>query len=1097
MHDPVPSHGVTILFTDVQGSTELRARFGDQVADDILAAHEAILRRSISTCGGHEAAFLGDGFMATFPTPAAGLRCAIDMQRQLQESGRPDPERRVRVRIGLHHGDAVERDGTLYGQAVHAASRVMSEAAGDQILITAAVRELAPADGVRAPLVDRGLFWLRGFPERWRLWEVEWGPHAAGPVPLPLVGRDRERADLRRAVDAARGGHGSLVLVSGEAGVGKTRLLQDIDAEADAKGLRVLVGHCVKMEGHAPYLPFAEMIERAIVTSRSPMTLRRALGEAAPEIARLAPAVRLAVPDIPAPLDLPPEQARRYLWLSMLEFIERAADERPLMLVLEDLHWADESTLLLLEYLAPHLAEMPVLMVGTYRDVEVRPSSPLAGVLNQLVRERLVTKVALKELSEGGIAALVRGLAGEEPPVDVVRAIYTQSEGNPFFAEEIYFHLAETGVITDEGGKLRHDVRIEELDVPESVRSVIGERLSRLSEPTRRALAAAAMRGRLFELEVVERVVDDPGEDILDAFDEAERARLIIPSKSDPSRYTFAHELIRATLRADTSTARRRRLHARIADAIEAVHAADLDAHAADLAYHLSRARTGTGDGRLVRYLRIAGDRAMEVAAFSDAVGHFSHAVSLLDGDQETRAELVERLAMGLRSLGRWDEALKVMDEALELYEFLGRTDAVGRLCGAMSYQLGWAARWEEAVGIATRGLRVLGDQRNPDRARLLAAAAWVIGLAGDYATATGMFAQARALAGELADDLALADVLSLQTIHHMAWTQLADGVSAGVRAAEVYESRGDLWDLAGAFSFAEYEARTLAQPEPTAACADQLDRLAARATLLAGRLGHLGAEFMGVASRTRIEGVFRADLGFIETMARRQVEVCERGGLPWLYVGHIYLGMVAHWRGDWDEAERELRLADQLEAPGAIGGQSAAHLSVHLARAGRREDTLALVSAGSAGLPVAGQINSIGAWNTLLGFTEALYLVGETDAVAGFMPLIAEALELDDWISFDGRLVRTRAAIAATAARRWDEAERYFAEALELAEALGNRIEQADLRQFHARMLLDRDGPGDRAAAGALVAEAVERYRAMGMPRHATLTAALLDGPA
>jgi predicted ATPase len=140
-----------------------------------------------------------------------------------------------------------------------------------------------------------------------------------------------------------------LVLVSGEAGVGKTRLVQEIDAEADARGLRVLAGHSVKDESQAPYLPFTEMIEQGMVTPRSPATLRRALGEAAPEIARIAPAVRLVVPEIPAPLDLPPEQARRYLWLSMREFIGRAAQERPLLLVFEDLHWADESTLLLLE----------------------------------------------------------------------------------------------------------------------------------------------------------------------------------------------------------------------------------------------------------------------------------------------------------------------------------------------------------------------------------------------------------------------------------------------------------------------------------------------------------------------------------------------------------------------------------------------------------------------------------------------------------------------------------------------------------------------------------------------------------------------------
>ncbi|MGH2815794.1 MAG: ATP-binding protein, partial [Actinomycetota bacterium] len=450
---------------------------------------------------------------------------------------------------GLHHGAAIERDGTLYGQAVNAASRVMSEAAGGQILVTAAVRDSVKATGGFS-FVDRGLYWLRGFPDRWRLYEVEWGRDAAGgaigPVQTPFIGRDRERADLRRAFEDARVGHGSFVLVSGEAGVGKTRLLQEIDAEADAHGLRVLTGHSAKDEGQAPYLPFTEMIEQGMVTPRSPATLRRALGEAAPEIARIAPALRLVVPEIPAPLDLPPEQARRYLWLSMREFIGRAAQERPLLLVLEDLHWADESTLLLLEYLAPHLPDMPVMVVGTFRDDEVEPSSPLAGILNQLVRQRLVTRIGLRPLTEDGVAALVAGLGGRQPPpAALVRGIYAQSEGNPFFAEEIYLHLAESGVLFDDQGRFRGDLRVEDLDVPSSVRMVVGERLARLSQATQWALVAAAVRGRVFELDLVEQVAGEPGGDLLDAFDEAERARLITPSRSESSSYTFAHELIR------------------------------------------------------------------------------------------------------------------------------------------------------------------------------------------------------------------------------------------------------------------------------------------------------------------------------------------------------------------------------------------------------------------------------------------------------------------------------------------------------------------------------------------------------------------------
>jgi hypothetical protein len=240
----------------------------------------------------------------------------------------------------------------------------------------------------------------------------------------------------------------------------------------------------------------------------------------------------------------------------------------------------------------------------------------------------------------------------------------------------------------------------------------------------------------------------------------------------------------------------------------------------------------------------------------------------------------------------------------------------------------------------------------------------------------------------------------------------------------------------------------------------------------------------MVVASRIRTEGVYPADLAFIERTGQHVVEICERGGLPWLYVGHCYLGLAAHWGGDWETAERELRLADQLEAPGAIGGQSAAHLAMHLALAGRGDEAVEIVEARRPGLPVAGQTSSIGAWNMLLGFVEALALAGRRDQVAALRPLLEEALALDDWITFDGRLVSTRAAIAAAAARDWDAAERHFATALAAAEALGNHIEQVDLGFWRACMLGDRDRPGDREAAAALAAEVAGRYRELGLPK-------------
>jgi eukaryotic-like serine/threonine-protein kinase len=450
----------------------------------------------------------------------------------------------------------------------------------------------------------------------------------------------------------------------------------------------------VQMSGAPPYLPYVEIIEEAISNPRSPLALREALGDVAAEIARIAPALRRVFPDIPPPLELPAELSRRYVWNSLSEFVGRAAQGQPLLLVLEDLHWADESTLLLTEYLAPLLPEMPVLVLGTYRDIEVDLQHPLARVVGQLASRRLVEEVSLRRLSFDGIRAMLQALAGQPAPEQLARLIDRETEGNPFFVEEVYLHLVESGVLLDEHGQVRSDLQIDEASVPESIRLVLGQRLDRLAVSTREVLVAAAVSGRVFASDLVGEVAGAGPDALVEAFDEAERARLVMPGK-DPGQLMFSHELIRQTLLSGVSAVKRERLHLRAAKAISRRHPDDIEAHAGDLAYHLSRAG-GFGDRpSLVRYLTIAGERAYDAAAFDDAVGHFEHALSLVSADDQLgHAQLLERFAMALRSVGRWDDALGTMNDALDRYEALEQVEAIGRLGWAMVYQLVWTARF-------------------------------------------------------------------------------------------------------------------------------------------------------------------------------------------------------------------------------------------------------------------------------------------------------------------------------------------------------------------------------------------------------------------
>ena len=288
----------------------------------------------------------------------------------------------------------------------------------------------------------------------------------------------------------------------------------------------------------------------------------------------------------------------------------------------------------------------------------------------------------------------------------------------------------------------------------------------------------------------------------------------------------------------------------------------------------------------------------------------------------------------------------------------------------------------------------------------------------GDYPAATATFDQARALAEQVGHERAIADVLHMQTIHHLGYAEFADGIRVGMRAAEVFEREDALWDLCSVQAIVIYQDGTLGSREQASSLADK--------TLgIADRLGHLGAAFMVLLDRIR-EAAMLGDLPLVEALGPQILDIGERGGLPWRYVGHIYLGLAAHWRGDAERAEAELRNAVELEPPGAIGGQSVSLLARHLAYQGRAEEVLELFESTRSTLPSLDRASGVGSWNSMFGFVEALYMCGLHEEAAALSPLVEGVLARGRrWITFDGRLVETRAGLAAAAARRWEEAER------------------------------------------------------------------------
>jgi hypothetical protein len=384
-----------------------------------------------------------------------------------------------------------------------------------------------------------------------------------------FVGRESERSAIRAAIDRALTGHGSVVMLAGGPGVGKTRLAMEMAEYASRVGFRYLVGHCYERDEQFPFLPFAEIIESNLAEAASLDDFRRRMGENAAELAQIAPSLRRVFPDIPQPPELLPAQKRRHLFQSVSDTVGRAAQTRSQLYIVEDLHWADESTLSLLIHLANRVAQLPVVILGTYRGGYSENNPALVRTLEELIRMG-IRPLKLGGLSKDATAQMLRGLSQrKDAPESLVSLIFEESQGYPFFVEEVYRHLAEEGKVFDEAGQFRTDIRIDDTDVPENVRLIIGRRLERLDEREKRALTAAAVIGRSFSFKLLVAICKIDVDQLFTVIERAQRMGIIVPSSEGPETpFTFAHELVRQTLLARISAPRKQQLHRSVADAI-------------------------------------------------------------------------------------------------------------------------------------------------------------------------------------------------------------------------------------------------------------------------------------------------------------------------------------------------------------------------------------------------------------------------------------------------------------------------------------------------------------------------------------------------
>ena len=642
------TENVTILFTDLVGSTHLQSSVAPDVADEMRRDHFTVLRQAIAEADGREVKNLGDGLMVVFPSASSGLACAVAMQQGVDFDGRTRG-RDLGLRVGLAGGEVTREDDDYFGDPVIEAAR-----------LCAAVRrrpdprhragatdggstESPPApstrrSGAQRPPatggVDRGPLGARGANDA----------EAGLPMLLeeegrfPFAGREEEAGQLLGAWGSVMTGGTRLVLIAGEPGIGKTRLTSEVSAQVAASGATVLAGRCDELVG-VPYQPFAEALRWQLAL---PGGVDR-LGSSPGELVRLVPELARIVPDLAPPVDVTPDAERLVLFQSVHSWLGTCTRDHPVLLVLDDLHWADMGTLLLLRHVVANSPVAGLLVVGTYRDTDLDRTHPLSTMLSDFHRRGDVERIALAGLDDREVSDLMSRTAGHELDESgraLARALHHDTGGNPFFVGEVLRHLAERGSITQEAGRWVAGRLDDGERLPEGIRQVVGRRLSILPEDTQRILSSASVVGARFDLDLLSAVTDVRPDDLLDAIEPAIDAHLVL--ETGVGRYQFAHALVRSTLHAELSTTRRARLHLAVAEALEKLHGADLDPVMSDLAYHWGEVGTATVDNVALHYARRAAELAMDRAAPDEAARWFRVARERLDGtDPAMDAELL------------------------------------------------------------------------------------------------------------------------------------------------------------------------------------------------------------------------------------------------------------------------------------------------------------------------------------------------------------------------------------------------------------------------------------------------------------------------
>jgi predicted ATPase len=598
-----------------------------------------------------------------------------------------------------------------------------------------------------------------------------------------FVGRHREMGKLKAVLEDVLSDQGQLLMLVGEPGIGKTRTAQELAAHAETRGAQVLWSWCYEEEGAPPYWPWLQLI-RSYVQQRDLEQLRSEMGLGAADIAEVVSEIRDRLPGLEPLLALQPEQARFRLFDSITTFLRNATQSQPLMLVLDDLHWADKPSLLLLQFLARQLGESHLLVVGCYRDLELSRQHPLSEALAQLSRLPVFQRELLLGMSQEDTGQFIEMTAGVRPSPQLVETIHAHTEGNPFFLKEMTRLLSERGELRAAGINGPEGIKM-----PQGVREVIGQRLNRLSEACHETLTIASVIGREFDFRLLRTLSDETtDEQLLGVIDEALATRLVEELPGGRERYRFSHALIQQTLAEELSSSRKVRWHARIGEALEELYGVDVEAHAAEVAYHLAEATAITNTEKLAYYSLMAGENALAVYAYEEAKTYFERGLAAKKGqptDAESAALLfgLGRAQVATAQVHQMQEAIDTLNHSLDYY---AKTKDVPRMMAVAEYPmlvLPGFTRVNELIGCALN----LVPPDSHEAGRLLSRYGYSLFIeTGSFQRAEEAFSRALAIAQQKQD--AALEMRTLALASFVEWNNLryAESLAKSLCAIEL-----------------------------------------------------------------------------------------------------------------------------------------------------------------------------------------------------------------------------------------------------------------------------------------------------------------------